>query len=94
MKNLWLLTSKQLIRYQLNQKSLNKLLNLNSPLCSRFISTSNQLRFAHDPLPPVDPKKYGGSSEQYLREDVRLRPPGPKTVEDFANPGLLFKILI
>lgn len=91
MRHLWLLTNRQLIKSQLNQKSILKLVKsnqLNSSSFQRFLSTSRPLN-AHDPLPPADPKKYGGSPYHYLDDDIRLRPPPPKTIDDFANPGII-----
>lgn len=91
---LWLigkhLASKQLSRRSLQQlKSIylnNQFSNqLNNHAIHRLLSTS-KVNFAHDPLPPIDPKKYGGDGQVVLDPDYRLRPPPPKSVADFADP--------
>lgn len=45
-------------------------------------STIVSIRFGHV-LPPSDPKQGG---DAFLYPGYKPRPPGPKTVEDFANP--------
>lgn len=86
MKITWLAgNGRKLITDQLYQTTFRQ--NLKSTyLNKRFLSTTNKLFMAHDPLPPLDPKKYGGVGQTYLDPDYRLRPPPPKSIEDFANP--------
>lgn len=80
---LWL-TGKHLASQQLNRRSLQQLKLIYSQ--ARLLSTSKVNRFAHDPLPPLDPKKYGGEGQVFLEPEYRLRPPPPKSVADFADP--------
>ena len=85
----YLFISRQLIK-TINQQQSNhhKLINnyyLFSSFNKRYLSTS-KLRFADDPFAPIDPKKYGSPTYNYLDPAFRLRPPPPKSVEDFANP--------
>ena len=74
---------KHLAGKQLSRRSLTQLKAIR--LNRRLLSTS-KVCFVHDPLPPLDPKKYGGEGQVILEPEVRLRPPPPKSLADFADP--------
>lgn len=80
---IWLIGTRPLAAKQLNRRSLQQLKAIY--LSNRLLSTS-KVNFAHDPMPPVDPKKYGGTGQVHLNPEYRLRPPPPKSVADFADP--------
>lgn len=55
-------------------------------LGERFISSSNKGGPKKgSAIPPHDPI-HGGTADIYINEGIIKRPPGPKTVEEFADP--------
>ena len=73
-----------LLRSPLNSQPVH-LSSVSRLLLPLLVARSDKVRFAHQNFPPSDPK-YGGDADLYLAPGFTKRPPGPKTVEDFANP--------
>lgn len=76
-RNLAIRTPKPWVQLALNSIAIR-------PAVCRLISTGSKDGPKKAGLPPADPR-FGGDADIFINPDVQKRPPGPKTVEDFAD---------